>query len=204
MMRMSLLLTLGLFAGLAQAENLQAGDAARAKAKSGVCAACHGPDGNSANPEWPKLAGQHSQYIVAQLQAYKNGSRPNPIMAGQVAALTEQDMHDLGAFFAAQASKPGVANPDTAAAAEALYRGGRAADGITACSACHGPQGLGNAAAAYPRISGQHAPYSTAQLRAYRDNQRSGTASAQMMSKVAENLTDADIEALSSYLSGLH
>lgn len=206
MKRLSLVLALGLACQLAHAEESAApqGDAEKGKAKAAVCAACHGPAGNSSNPQWPKLAGQHAAYLVEQLQAYKSGDRANPIMAGQAAGLSEQDMRDLGAYFAAQKLQPGVANPELAEKAEPLYRGGRADDGIPACSACHGPQGLGNAAAAYPAVSGQHAEYTAAQLRSYREGARTGTANAAMMSKVAEKLSDDDIQALASYLSGLH
>ncbi len=182
----------------------QGGDAAAGKSKAAVCSACHGADGNSSNGEWPKLAGQHATYLENQLHAYKSGERKNPIMAGQVAALSEQDMKDLAAYYSAQTLKPGVANPDLAKKAEGLYRGGRAEDGIPACSACHGPDGKGNAAAGYPSVHGQHAQYTAAQLKAYRSGERAGTDLAKMMSQVATKLTDADIEALASYLSGLH
>ena len=182
----------------------QGGDAAAGKSKAAVCSACHGADGNSSNGEWPKLAGQHAQYLENQLHAYKSGERKNPIMAGQVAALSEQDIKDLAAYFASQPLKPGVANPELAKQAESLYRGGRAEAGIPACSACHGPQGAGNAAAGYPAIHGQHAQYTAAQLKAYRSGERAGTDLATMMSQVATQLTDAEIEALASYLSGLH
>lgn len=182
----------------------QGGDAAAGKSKAAVCAACHGADGNSSIGEWPKLAGQHAHYLENQLHAYKSGERNNPIMAGQVAALSDQDIKDLAAYFAAQPLKPGVAIPELAKQAEALYRGGRAEAGIPACSACHGPQGAGNAAAGYPAIHGQHAQYTAMQLKAYRSGERAGTDLATMMSQVAKQLSDADIEALASYLSGLH
>ncbi len=180
------------------------GDAESGAAKAAACAACHGPKGNSSNPEWPKLGGQGAAYIVGQLAAFKDGSRNNPIMTAQVAALSEQDMKDIGAYYAAQAAVPGAASEELAPAGEALYRAGNTDAGVPACLGCHGPEGEGNAAAAYPRVAGQHAAYSAAQLRAYRDGQRTGTDKANMMSQVAAKLTDDDIAAVSSYLSGLH
>ncbi len=196
---------LGLFGGAAMAaDSSQAGDAAKGKAKAAVCGACHGADGNSANAEWPKLAGQHAAYLEAQLHAYKSGERKDPVMAGQVAALSDQDIKDLAAYFAGQTQKPGVARPDLVEKAQKLYRGGNAEAGVAACAACHGPQGLGNGPAAYPQISGQHAAYTAKQLQAYRSGARAGTESAKMMSQVAAGLSDADIEALASYISGLH
>ncbi len=188
----------------AMAGSLVGGDAEAGKGKAAVCAACHGQGGNSTNSAWPKLAGQGAVYTYEQLKAFKDGSRSNPIMAGQVANLSDQDMKDLAAYFATQSVLPGAANEELAPVGEALYRGGDAERGIPACSGCHGPAGAGNAAAAYPGIGGQHADYSAAQLRAYRDGQRNGTAKAKMMSEVANKLTEDDIAAVASYLSGLH
>ncbi len=204
MMRTMLMIALGALASAAQAADPGAGDAARGKNKAAVCAACHGAGGNSSNPEWPKLGGQHASYVAGQLEAFKSGARKDPVMSGQATGLSAADIADLAAYYAAQPATPGVANPDAVAAAEKLYRGGRAADGIPACTACHGPAGRGNGPAAYPLLSGQHAVYAAKQLRAYRGGERLGTDSGRMMSKVAEKLTDADIEALASYLSGLH
>lgn len=197
------ILTLGL-AQAAQAESLVGGNADAGKAKAAACTACHGPGGNSTNPEWPRLAGQSEAYTVSQLKAFKDGSRANPLMAGQVAGLSEQDMKDIAAYFFAQQPLTGAASPDLAEAGQTLYRAGDAERGIPACMGCHGPKGEGNAAAAYPRIAGQHADYSAAQLRIYRDGARKGTDKARMMSDVARKLTDEEIAAVASYLSGLH
>lgn len=188
----------------AMAGSIVGGDAEAGKAKAATCTACHGPNGNSSNPAWPKLAGQGAAYVYQQLQAFKDGSRNNPIMAGQVANLSDQDMKDLAAYYAAQTAVTGAASEALAPAGEALYRGGNPKAGVPACLGCHGPAGEGNAAAAYPRVAGQHADYSAAQLRAYRDGQRKGTDKATMMSQVAAKLTDDEIAALASYLSGLH
>lgn len=178
-------------------------DAAAGAAKAAVCGACHGPTGNSANPEWPSLAGQGAAYLYAQMKAYKDGKRKNVLMQAQMAALSDQDMRDLAAHYAALEARPGVTSKDAVAVAEAIYRAGVADRKIPACAACHGPQGRGNAAAAYPRLSGQQSVYTAAQLRAYRAGERSVGASGQMMAEVAAQLSDAEIEALASYLQGL-
>lgn len=179
------------------------GDAAAGAAKAAVCGACHGPSGNSANAEWPKLAGQSQVYIYSSLKAYKSGERKNPVMAGQVAALSDQDMRDLAAHYATLKMSPGVASKDAVAIAEKLYRAGDAARGLPACAGCHGPKGAGNAAAGYPRVGGQHATYDAAQLRAFRAGERSKSAGGLMMAAVAAKLTDQEIDALASYLNGL-
>ncbi len=180
--------------------------AASAKAgetKSASCAACHGLRGNSVNPEWPKLAGQHPKYIFAQLQAFKQKQRVNAIMNAQAADLTEQDMRDLAAYYAEQVTSPGSAGKTIPQLGQQIYRGGVAARGIPACAACHGPTGLGNAAAVYPRLSYQHAEYTANQLRAYRAGERAG-ALAEIMRDVAARMTNEEIKAVSQYVSGLH
>ncbi|MCC2656556.1 MAG: cytochrome c4 [Panacagrimonas sp.] len=179
------------------------GDAKAGETKAGACAACHGPAGNSAMPAWPKLAGQGAPYTYAQLKAFKEGKRANPIMQAQAAPLSDQDMQDLAAYFAAQPAAPGVASKDAVAVAEKLYRAGNAESGVPACAACHGPTGAGNPAAGYPRVGGQHADYNTAQLTAYRKGERKAGANGQIMSEVAAKLTDEEIAALASYLNGL-
>lgn len=183
---------------------LAGGDPEAGQAKSAACAACHGADGNSVNPAWPKIAGQHSPYLIYALALYKDGTRQNALMNGQAMGLSEQDMQDLAAYYASQAPQAGVANPDLVAIAEPIWRGGKAEQGVPACSACHGPAGVGNAAALYPRVAGQHAQYSATALREYRDGKRGGTVQASMMSQVAQGLSDEEIEALASYMSGLH
>lgn len=183
------------------------GSAEAGAAKAAPCVACHGPGGNSANPEWPKLAGQNAAYTFEQLQNFKSGVRKNALMAGQAAALSEQDMRDLAAYYAAQPFSPGVASEDAVAKAEPLYRGGDADRGIPACAACHLPNGAGVAASAYPRIGGQHATYTANTLRLYRDFAASGepvpSGNFGIMAAVAAKLTDEDIAALASYINGL-
>ena len=190
-------------AAAANADPFTGGSADAGSGKAAVCAACHGPGGNSANPEWPKLAGQHSNYVLTQLKLLKSGERKNPVMNPQAANLSDQDMKDLAAFFAAQTPQPGVASPDAVKAVEKLYRAGDAGRGLPACSACHGPQGAGNAAAGYPRIGGQHAKYAAGSLRRLRDTKGGTDANAAVMAAIAAKLTDNEIEALASYVNGL-
>ena len=189
-----------------KADPFTGGSAEAGAGKAGVCAACHGPGGNSTNPEWPKLAGQHSAYTYEQLKVLKSGERRSPVMNAQAANLSDQDMRDLAAYFAAQKATPGVASPDAVKAAQKLFRAGDAARALPACSACHGPQGVGNAAAKYPRIGGQHSKYTALVLRQMRDiaGMKLPYAGIQTMSAVAAKLTDAEIEALASYVNGLH
>jgi cytochrome c553 len=191
------LIAMGMAAG-AQA----AGDAAAGQARAMVCLACHGPDGNSPNPIWPKLAGQHPDYIVKQLQAFKSGERVEPLMLPMAAPLSDEDMANLAAFFSGQQISEGAADPEKVKLGEALYRGGNKATGVAACMACHGPSGLGNPSANYPRISGQHAPYVEKALKNFRDGSRK-TDPNMMMRGVAGKMTDAEISAVAQYLQGL-
>jgi len=180
------------------------GNAEAGKSKSVTCSACHGADGNSVNPEWPNLAGQHSGYLVRQLQAFKSGERQNPLMGPQAMMLSEQDMEDLAAYFSQQVARGGTADPELAPAGERLYRGGNIDAEISACTACHGPGGTGNPDASYPALHGQHAAYVIAQLKAYREGSRSTDAGMnQMMRNVAARMTDAEMRAVASYIQGL-
>ncbi|HSW15143.1 MAG TPA: c-type cytochrome [Solimonas sp.] len=181
------------------------GDAAAGDTKSAACGACHGPNGNSAMAEWPKLAGQSSRFVFDQLKAFKAGTRQNPVMQGQVAALSEQDMRDLAAHYALQKPAAGVASKDAVAVAQPLYRAGVAGRALPACGACHGPAGAGVAASGYPRLGGQHATYVAARLRAYRDlaSKELPDGNQKMMAAVAAKLSDKEIDALASYVNGL-
>jgi cytochrome c553 len=202
-----------------EADNTPAtwGDAQAGAGKAAACAACHGLDGNSADPQYPKLAGQHERYIARQLALYKSGERNNAIMLGFAATLSAQDMRDIGAYFASQKVVPGVAD-DTAIATgpnqglafyqvgERIYRYGKPDQGVPACQACHGPAGRGNPGAAWPQLGGQHAPYTATALTAFRDGMvwgKDANANA-LMAGVAGNLTDEEIQALSTYIEGLH
>jgi cytochrome c553 len=194
------LLALGLAAA---APAIAAGDAAAGQAKAITCAACHGADGNSLNPEWPSLAGQHPAYTIKQLQAFKSGARQNVLMSGQAMALSDQDMADLAAYFASQKPAKKTADPALVKTGEQIYRGGNKETGAPACLACHGPDGLGNITAAWPQVAGQHATYTAAQLAAYRSGQRSTDGDTQIMRNVAARLTDDEIKAVASYIQGL-
>jgi cytochrome c553 len=176
------------------------------KAKAMVCTACHGADGNSSNPIWPNLAAQNPAYIVAQLKAFKAGTRQNASMAPMVASLEPGDMVEIAAFFAAQTLKVKPLAADQVAAAEAgqkLYRGGDAERGIPACMACHGPDGGGNPASGYPALRGQQFDYTVAQLQNYHNGTRQ-TDAQQMMRTIAQRLTEDDIKNLARYVSALH
>lgn len=179
-----------------------AGDAAAGAAKSAVCGACHGASGNSSNPEWPNLAGQHEGYIAAQLALFKRGARDNALMMPNASALTDQDMMDLGAHFAGQAPAGLEADPSNYKAGERLYRGGDADRGVPACIACHGPQGKGNGPAKYPALRAQHAVYTYNQLKAFAEGRRR-TPDNDIMQVIASRLTDEEMRAVSSYTQGL-
>ena len=181
-----------------------AGNAKAGKAKSVSCAGCHGADGNSANPSWPKLAGQHADYIAKQLADFKAGKkRSDPLMAGQVAGLSSQNMADLGAYYATKTGSQGGADKKLAAAGAKLYRGGNKKKGVAACIACHGPTGAGNPAAKFPKLSGQHAAYVEKAMKDFRSGKRTNDAN-KMMQNIAEKMSDKEIKAVASYISGLH
>lgn len=199
-MKMHLALACALLMGATLAS--AAGDPRAGQEKSATCTACHGADGNSASAEWPKLAGQHVGYLEKQLLEYQDGTRANAVMQGMAAPLGEQDIADLAAYYADQTIDFGVADPDLVEMGQTLYRGGDPERGITACSACHGPTGRGNMAAKFPSLAGQHAEYTAAQLRMFRSGERNNDPNG-MMQGAAINLTDAQIEAVASYIQGL-
>jgi len=181
------------------------GDATAGQAKSAVCAACHGMDGNPASSQYPKLAGQHENYIVRQIGLFKTHKRDNAVMMGFVMSLTEQDMHDIGAYFAGKSSLPGIADAKFVARGEALYRGGDAKAGVPACAACHGPAGRGNPGAGYPQLAGQYADYLTLKLKDWHDGKTWGDDErAKVMPTVIKGLSEEDLAALASYIEGLH
>lgn len=193
-----------LLTAAAGANPLVEGSLEAGEARAATCAACHGPQGKSANPQWPSLAGQNAPYIVKQLKAFKEGGRSDVLMSGQAMALSEQDMRDLAIYYAAQTPDPKVvANPGTVEKGAALYRGGDLETSLAACTACHGPTGQGNPAAGYPMLKGQHATYTAAQLRAYAAGQRKTDGSTRIMREIAERMREDDIVALASYIQGL-
>lgn len=186
------------------------GDVEAGQEKAQVCAACHGPQGNTAVDMYPKLAGQHASYIAKQLHDYKlaaetNGEegRANAIMQGQAMGLSDEDIADLSAYFEAQEPDVGTTPEDVVARAEDLYRGGDLERGIAACAACHGPRGDGMGLAKFPDISGNHATYMKQQLEMFRSGERANDPNG-MMRDIATKLTDEDIDLLSKYLGGLY
>jgi len=193
-----------LFASTAFAEGLVDGDAEAGKAKAITCAACHGQDGNSVNPVWPSIAGQHATYIVDQLQAFKSGARNEPLMLGQVMTLSDEDMRNLAVYFSAMATAAkAVADPAVLDLGQRLYRGGDRDNATSACMACHGPTGRGNPAALVPSIRGQHAAYTAIQLRAYASGSRTSDGPTRVMRDIAATLSEEDIVALASFIQGL-
>lgn len=182
-----------------------AGDPEAGKQNAAACQACHGQGG--AKPimgVYPKLSGLGERYLYDQLVAIKNNSRPIPEMTGQLDNMSEQDLRNLAAYFAQQEMVVSQADPDLVDKGAALYRGGNMASGVPACAACHSPQGKGNEPAGYPHLGGQNAEYLAKQLKAYRDGTRANSTNASIMVDVSTRLTDAEIEAVSSYISGLN
>jgi cytochrome c553 len=176
-------------------------DLAKGEASFGaVCAACHAADGNSTTPVNPKLAQQHPEYLVKQLQEFKSGKRANAVMSGMVAALSDDDMRNIAYWLGSKQAKAGFAkDKDTVALGERIYRGGIADRQIAACAGCHSPNGAG-IPAQYPRLSGQHADYTTAQLTSFRDGVRKNSA---QMTGVAAKMNDREIKAVADYIAGL-
>lgn len=172
-----------------------------------MCAACHGADGNSLVPMYPKLAGQSASYLVKQLVEFKQGmtsggksGRVDPVMGGMAMALSEQDMADVAAFYASQEITAGTGNAD--ALGKKLYLGGNAEMEVTACVACHGINGKGMPSAGFPALASQNAEYLKIQLEKFRNGSRNNDLNG-MMQGVAANLTDEEITALSQYMSSL-
>jgi cytochrome c553 len=175
-------------------------DPAKGQTLATACLACHLADGNRGLPANPIIAGQHPEYIVKQLMEFKSGKRKNAIMQGMVAALSPEDMAHIAAFYAGKQAKPGFArNKDTVLLGEQIYRGGIASKQVPACAGCHSPNGAG-IPAQYPRLAGQHAEYTEAQLIAFRSGARANNA--QMMT-ISSRMSDAEIKAVSDYIAGL-
>ncbi|NLD15317.1 MAG: cytochrome c4 [Gammaproteobacteria bacterium] len=196
----SLLLSLGI-TGLAHA----AGDAEAGKTKIMTCTACHGADGNAGlMPTYPKLGGQGANYLIKQMKDIKSGARPVVEMTGMLDALSDQDMADIAAWFSSQKGTTGYAHPDLVERGEELFRGGKLADGLPACTGCHSPDGAGLDLALYPKLSGQNAGYIAKQLTDFREGDRTNDGDAMTMRDVAAKLSNKDIKALASYIQGLH
>ena len=195
----SLLLTLGI-TGLAHA----AGNAEAGQGKVVVCGACHAADGNSPAPNFPKLAGQGERYLLKQLKDIKSGARPVVEMTGMLDGLSDQDLQDISAYYASQQMSVGAADPKLVEHGEALFRGGKLTEGMPACTGCHSPDGNGLDAAGYPHLGGQHATYVAKQLTDFREGNRTNDGDSMIMRAIAAKLSNKDIEAVSSFIQGLH
>jgi len=199
----SLLLTMGVAGAAIAAEPIK-GDAAAGQAKTAVCGACHNPDGNSLAPNFPKLAGQDQRYLEKQLHDIKSGKRTVLEMTGMLAAFSDQDLADIAAYFASQKGSVGAADPKLVERGRALFNGGDLEKGMPACTGCHSPNGAGIALAGFPHLSGQHSQYVTKQLTEFREGVRTNDGDAMTMRTIAGKLSNHDIEALASYIQGLH
>jgi cytochrome c553 len=194
---------------------LAAGDAAAGAEKVAVCAACHGSDGNSPAPTFPKIAGLGEKYLLKQLKDIKSGQRPVLEMTGMLDGLNDQDLADVAAFFNSKPMQLSGSQPqsvrvnagievDGLELGERIFRSGNPVVGAPACSGCHSPRGLGNDPAGYPRLSGQYAEYIEKQLRAFRAGERVNDGDQRTMRQVTEYLTDSEIKAVANYISGLN
>lgn len=183
---------------------VHAGDIEAGKAKTATCVGCHGADGNSVNPEWPSLAGQHAKYLEKQLREYKSGVRQNAIMAGMAAILSDEDIVNVAAYYESLTPKgaPVAAEPDVLQKGQDIYRGGITEAKVAACIACHSPNGQGNGPAGWPVLAGQHAQYTVTQLKYFRDETRANDAG-RMMRNVSKRMSDAEMEAVAAYIAAL-
>jgi cytochrome c553 len=205
----SLLVVLAL---LAAPVAMAAGDATAGKDKVTACGACHGADGNSPAPSFPKLAGLGEKYLLKQLQDIKAGSRAIPEMTGQLEAMSNQDLEDIAAFYNSQSRQLSGAKDEKLALGEKVYRGGNIETGVPACTGCHSPSGNGNTPAGYPALGGQYSAYIAKQLRAFRTaahdaedpSGRNNDGDAAVMRGVAAHMTDQEIDAVANYIAGLN
>ncbi len=197
-----LLATFAITATASEAPPAAKPDLAKGQAKSTeVCAACHTNDGSRGVPANPILQGQHQEYLVKQLTEFKDGKRDNPIMKGMASTLSAADIKDVAAFYASKQAKPGFAkHKDLVSLGEKIYRGGIADRSVPACAGCHNPTGAGNPAL-FPRLAGQHADYTEAQLIAFRARTRKNST---QMTDVAAKMNDNEIKAVADYIAGLH
>jgi cytochrome c553 len=196
----SMLLVVGLVSSFgASAADIEAG-----KNASAVCAGCHGANGNSTIGSFPKLAGQGAKYLVKQMNDVKSGARPIVEMTGILDGLSAQDFNNIAAFYQSQTMSGGQAKKDLVEKGESLYRAGNPATNVAACAACHLPTGAGVELAVFPALAGQHADYIAKQLKNFRSGERANDGDSRVMRSVAARLSDKEIEALASYISGLH
>ena len=202
-MKNRLTVILILLASVATLTAQAAGDPVAGKQKAAQCASCHGNDGNSLNPEWPKLAGQHAGYLVKQLQYFEVGERENATMKPMASVLDAQGREDVAAFYARQKVSSGQADPELVELGERIYRSGNPESGVAPCMGCHGPNGAGNPAALYPALRGQHAKYTENQLHGFAEGKRVNENAKKMMQLLARRMTNREIRAVASYIEGL-
>lgn len=197
----------------AEGEDTVVGNAEQGEQLVQMCAGCHGQQGQSTNPSFPKLAGQGEKYLLKQLQDIKSGARVVTQMTGMLSGFNDQQMADIAAYYSVQEKTVGTADPELVEIGRQLYRGGNLETGVPACAACHSPDGSGIELAAFPMLSGQHAEYTASQLhkfkRGYRAEEptneaRTNDGESKMMRTTAFRLKDFEIEALASYINGLH
>ena len=190
-------------------ENFQSGDAEKGSQLVESCAACHGADGNSISPDWPKLAGQNQKYIYEQLKYFRDGDRMNALMMSvtpYLQTLEDSDLLDIAAYYSDYAVSVGQAKNDEELLelGTQLYRFGNMKKGVPACTSCHAVQGQGNSLAGFPSVAGQQVGYLTSTLKAYRSKERNAGESSLMMQSIAQNLSDDEIDALANYMHGLY
>ena len=191
-------LTLGISSNLYSEVSIEKG-----KAKSAVCAACHGADGNGLSPTFPNLAGQHVSYIVKQIKDFKSGKRSDPLMTSQANLIADGDIESIALYFSMQDVKPAKAASNLVKGGEEIYRGGDSKKGISACIACHGPQGKGISFSKYPQVSGQQTTYVESQLNNFKSGKRTNDLNG-IMRDIAKKMSSEDIKAVASYMRGLH
>ena len=181
---------------------VNAGDIEAGKAKSAVCAACHGADGNSSNGAWPSLAGQHASYTYKQLTDFKAGRRNNASMSGMVALLNDEDMKNLAAFYESQRAKAMAFDGEMIETGESIYRGGITETKVAACMGCHAPSGVGNGPAGWPSLKGQHPEYLVTQLQNFKQGTRAND-TGKMMRNVVVRMSDEEMKAVAAYIAGI-
>lgn len=199
---LAITITLLVSCGAMQAQ--AAGDPVAGQEKAAQCAACHGADGNSAAPDFPKLAGQHADYLVKQLSYFEMGERENVTMKPMASVLDEQGREDVAAYYASQKASIGEADPELVELGEQIYRSGNPVSKVAPCMGCHGPNGAGNPSALYPALRGQHASYVENQLHGFAEGKRVNENARKMMQILAARMTNKEIRAVASYIQGLH
>ena len=202
-MKKTLVLVFAGLAMIASAVSYAGGDAEKGKALAGSCAACHGSEGVSTNPDWPNLAGQGAGYLAKQLYDFRTEKRINAVMNGMAKAIaSDEDVEHIAAYYASLPAATGTADEAMVDEGSLLYKGGKTSTKIPACSSCHGPTGSGVDSAKFPMLAGQHSKYIAAQLKAFRSGERANDPG-QMMRDAAKRMSDSDIEKVSGYISGL-